>query len=116
MHPLFKTPISELFPILKMCLKQVGEDGKTIETVEEQNVSSEGLELSDCSSQGNIDKMLEIHEGGLEPEAIEEEKKRPIRIESLEEAPNQQNKINVDSLDVPKHQQSLKEQDLFFGK
>ena len=103
MHPLFKTPISELFPIFKMCLKQVGEDGKTLQTADDQNHSSEGLELSDTSSQANnIDQMLEVHERGLGSEAIEEEKKQPmsvgseaekkqpIRVGSLEESPKQQ--------------------------
>ena len=103
MHPLFKTPISELFPVLKICLKQVGEDGRTIHTEEEQNLSSEGLELSDTSSQANnIDQMLVVHERGLGSEAIEEEKKQPmsvgseaekkqpIRAGSLEESPKQQ--------------------------
>ena len=83
MHPLFKTPITELFPIFKMCLKQVGEDGRTLQTADEQNLSSDGLELSDTSSQANnIDQKLAIHEGELRSEAIEEEKKQPMSVGS----------------------------------
>ena len=65
MHPLFKTPISELFPVLKMCMKQVDEDGRTLHTVDDQNLSSDEVEMSDTSSQAGIDQRLALREGGV---------------------------------------------------
>ena len=85
MHPLYKTPLSEIFPFLNICLKQVDEDGRTLHTADEKILTSDDVELSDCSSQANIDQRLAIHDGGAESDAIEEEKKQTINVGNLDE-------------------------------